>query len=179
MFLDMRSSTTIAEMIGNEQYFNLLRDVFADITGTILKYRGEIYQYVGDEVVISWPVKTGIRDCNCIRCFLDIQDIMEQSAQTYLDRYGHAPVFKAGLHFGSVTAGEVGVIKKDIVYTGDVLNTAARIQGQCNSYGVNLLLSDALFHLIDHKGEYELIPLGEIELRGKDEKVAVSSLKRA
>ena len=57
MFADMRSSTTIAEKLGNKLYFNLLNDLFGDITGTILDYEGEIYQYVGDEIVISWPIK--------------------------------------------------------------------------------------------------------------------------
>jgi len=47
MFLDMRSSTTIAEKIGNEKYFNLLNDMFSDITTTIINNNGEIYQYVG------------------------------------------------------------------------------------------------------------------------------------
>ena len=73
MFMDMRSSTAIAEKIGIEKYFNLLNDLFSDITDTILNNEGEIYQYVGDEIVISWPMKKGIRNANCLRCFTQIQ----------------------------------------------------------------------------------------------------------
>ena len=40
MFADMRSSTTIAEKIGHKKYFNLLSDLFSDITNTILNYEG-------------------------------------------------------------------------------------------------------------------------------------------
>ena len=179
MFLDMRSSTSIAERIGHHEYFNLLRDVFADVTGTILKYQGEIYQYVGDEIVLSWTLEKGLRNANCVKCFLEIEEKLKVMAPKYDAKFGCSPEFKAGLHFGQVTAGEVGVIKKDIVYSGDVLNTAARIQGQCNRYKVNLLLSDELFHLLDHRDEYELVSIGSIELRGKEEKVALSTLRVA
>ncbi|MFT4681971.1 MAG: adenylate cyclase [Granulosicoccus sp.] len=179
MFLDMRSSTSIAEKIGHHNYFNLLRDLFADITPTILKYDGEIYQYVGDEIVLSWPLEKGLKNANCVKCFMEIEAELKELAAAYDTKYGCSPEFKAGLHFGQVTAGEVGVIKKDIIYSGDVLNTAARIQGQCNHYKVNLLLSDELFHLLEHKNEYELISIGSIELRGKQEKVSLSTLKVA
>ena len=50
MFLDMKSSTTIAEKIGNTQYFNLISEVFGDITDPILETDGELYQYVGDDI---------------------------------------------------------------------------------------------------------------------------------
>jgi class 3 adenylate cyclase len=43
LFLDMKSSTTIAEKIGNEQYFRLLHDVFSDIAESIAEFEGEIY----------------------------------------------------------------------------------------------------------------------------------------
>lgn len=179
MFLDMRSSTSIAEKIGHHNYFNLLRDLFADITPTILKYGGEIYQYVGDEIVLSWPLERGLKNSNCIRCFLEIEENLKKLASDYDKKYGCSPEFKAGLHFGQVTAGEVGIIKKDIIYSGDVLNTAARIQGQCNHYKVNLLLSEDLFHLLDHDDAFELVNIGSIELRGRQEKVSLSTLRVA
>jgi len=96
----------------------------------------------------------------------------------YEERYGHAPIFKARLHFGTVTAGEVGIIKKDIVYSGDVLNTTARIQAQCNLYGVDLLLSQDLIEMLGENEDFKVIPLGDLELRGKNQRVAISSLMR-
>ena len=112
MFMDMRSSTTIAEKIGNEKYFNLLNDVFADLTDTIIKYDGEIYQYVGDEIVICWSMKRGIRDGNFIRCFLAVKKRLETLRPEYEKHYGLVPEFKAGIHYGEVMAGEIGVIKE-------------------------------------------------------------------
>ena len=56
---------------------------------------------------------------------------LKQKSKLYQDRFGLVPSFKAGIHIGKVTTGEIGKIKRDIIFTGDVLNTAARIQGLC------------------------------------------------
>ena len=66
MFLDLRSSTTIAERLGEEKYFSFIKDVFKDATPSILDSRGEIYQYVGDEIVISWKMENGQKNANFI-----------------------------------------------------------------------------------------------------------------
>lgn len=176
MFMDMRSSTSIAEKIGNEKYFNLLNDLFSDITDTILNNEGEIYQYVGDEIVISWSIKKGIRNANCLRCFTQIQEKLADLKPIYKKKYGVVPEFKAGLHYGPVMAGEVGVIKKDIIYSGDVLNTTARIQEQCNHYNVDILISKVTFDLISDTDGFKLIPLGSIELRGKKRKIDLNTI---
>lgn len=176
MFMDMRSSTTIAERIGNEKYFDLLNDLFADITNTIINNEGEIYQYVGDEIVISWSILKGTKNANCLRCFTQIQKKLTELKPHYEKKYGIMPEFKAGLHYGPVIAGEIGVIKKDIIYSGDVLNTTARIQEQCNKYSVDFLISKETFDLISDTNEYKLVPLGRIELRGKNRKINLNTL---
>ena len=63
------------------------------------------------------------------------------------------------------------VIKKDIVYSGDVLNTTARIQGLCNQYKVDFLLSKIAYDLIEENDHFEYISLGNIELRGKENEI--------
>lgn len=176
MFLDMRSSTTIAEKLGNEQYFNLLSDLFDDITDTILDHEGEIYQYVGDEIVISWTKKNGVKKANCLNCFIQIQNKLISLNQHYKNKYGLIPEFKAGLHCGEVMAGEIGSIKKDIVYSGDVLNTTARIQELCNQYNVDFLLSKKAFDLMEDNDQFDLISLGSIELRGKESEINLNTI---
>ncbi len=177
MFLDMRSSTTIAEKIGNEKYFNLLNDMFSDITDTILKNKGEIYQYVGDEIVISWPLIKGIQNGEFINCFFEIQNKLIDLGPIYQRKYGLIPEFKAGIHYGQVMAGEIGIVKKDIIYSGDVLNTTARIQESCNVYNVDILISKETFDFIQNPEGYELVPLGSIELRGKERKIDLNTIK--
>lgn len=70
MFLDMKSSTAIAEQIGHVRYFEMLKEYFSDLSDSIIKYSGEIYQYVGDEIVVSWKLRNGLLNNNCVNCFL-------------------------------------------------------------------------------------------------------------
>jgi len=179
MFMDMKSSTTIAEKIGNKQYFNLLKDLFNDVTDAILSTEGEIYQYVGDEVVISWSLEKGMREANCIRCFEKVREELRGLRPYYEAKFGVVPTFKAGVHYGMVTAGEVGSIKKDIAYSGDVLNTASRIQEQCNHYDVDFLISKETLDLFGDDLSYEPVHLGNIELRGKKNLIDLNTLKSA
>lgn len=177
MFLDLKSSTTIAEKIGSRRFFEFLREVYRDITDPIIDSLGEIYQYVGDEVIITWTVHNGLKDNNCLACFFNIEQLMERRSDYYLDKYGHAPTFKAGLHLGEATVGEIGIIKKDIVFSGDVLNTTSRIQGECNHHQVNLLISADLLQHMSASETYQRIQMGEIRLRGKENKVALSTVR--
>jgi adenylate cyclase len=178
MFLDLRSSTTIAEHLGEVRYFNFINQVFKDVTPAILATRGEIYQYVGDEIVISWKMRDGIQNANCIACYFKVQSTLNQQYVKYRSQYdGIEPVFKAGLHYGHVMAGEVGVVKRDIAYSGDVLNTTARIQSKCNEFGVNILCSKYLLDKLNlGLSDFRTQLLGEIPLRGKQEKVKICSI---
>lgn len=171
MFLDMKSSTTIAENIGHEKYFDLLKAYYADMTNAILETSGEIYQYVGDEIVVSWTIKEGIHDNNCIRCFAKISETIELKGEDYQKRFGLVPEFKAGYHIGEVTIGEIGIIKKDIIYTGDVLNTTARIQAECNAYHAKALISGSLLAELQKENPISFTKIGELLLRGKNEPV--------
>ncbi|WP_436516623.1 adenylate/guanylate cyclase domain-containing protein [Ekhidna sp. To15] len=175
MFLDLRSSTTIAENLGEEQYFNFLKEVFQTVTPAILKHKGEIYQYVGDEMVISWEKGLGVKNNRCITCYFDAQQLLNEKEAYFTLNYGVRPEFKAGLHYGHVMAGEIGVIKREIAYSGDVLNTTARIQSKCNEHGVNILISDALIEQLSLTA-HKLKNLGHIELRGKSESVRLYAL---
>jgi adenylate cyclase len=179
MFLDMKSSTTIAEKLGHVHYYRLLNDYYADITEAIIQTSGEIYQYVGDEVVVSWKMKNGLEDNNCLKCFFTIKDIFKTRSKEYIESYGLVPGFKAGFHCGMVTTGEIGVVKKEIIFTGDVLNTTARIQSLCNAHKVDILVSNDLLSKLKTGNHYKFREIGECELRGKDEKVILQTLKKS
>ena len=177
MFLDLRSSTTIAEKLGEERYFNFLKDVYRFATPPILHRQGEIYQYVGDEIVVSWKTNIGIKDANCVQCFFEVQKALKDKHPYFMDHYNTQPEFKAGLHFGHVMAGEIGIVKRDIAYSGDVLNTAARIQSKCNELGVNILISKALIESINlNRTLVEATEVGDILLRGKEQKVVLYTI---
>lgn len=179
MFLDMRSSTTIAERLGHTRYFELLNELYADITDPILYSRGDIYQYVGDEISVSWPFRRGVARQRCIRCFLNIRSKLKARATHYQAKYGIAPVFKAGFHYGPVTTGEVGLVKKERIYSGDVVNTTAHIQNECNQHGVDNLISDELVKELRFPPSYVLRNLGTTELKGRRQAIGLWTMEVA
>lgn len=176
MFLDLNSSTTIAERLGDEKYHELLKDFYSDITNPILDSNGEIYQYVGDEVIVAWKYEDGIKNNQCVQCFFDIKMHIEKMKDKYLNRYGLVPSFKAGVHCGKVVAGEVGIIKRDITYSGDVLNTTSRILTLCKEFNAEILSSAELIAQLSLSKQYAMRSLGSIKLRGKEKEVLLSSL---
>lgn len=175
MFLDLRSSTTHAEKLGCERYHNLLHDVFTDIEGPIDRYEGEVYQYVGDGVVLTWTTEKGVTDLNCLRCFFAIIDCLESRSGRYEERYNLIPQMKAGLHSGRVIAGEVGEEKREIVFHGDTVNTASRIQGECNRFREQILLSEKLLKLFDKEqiAAYSPEEKGTILLDGRTASISL------
>lgn len=167
MFLDMKSSTTIAEHLGHICYFDLLKMYYDTMSDAIINHSGEVYQYIGDEVVITWELAKGIDKANCLQCYFALKESMQQQAKKFKQHFGVIPDFKAGMHLGEVTTGEIGALKKEIVFTGDVLNTTARIQGLCKDYEKDLILSEELMNTIPEKDKFQFNSLGELNLRGK------------
>jgi adenylate cyclase len=167
MFMDLKSSTTFAEKLGHIKYSQFIQDCFFDITDVITKYKAKIYQYVGDEVVLSWSIKEGIEHGHCINTFFAYDTLIKSKKNYYEKKYGISPEFKAGLHLGRVTIAEVGEIKKELAYHGDVLNTAARIQGKCNDFQKRLLISEAMKIKLENQHLFDFSGIGDVNLKGK------------
>ena len=178
MFMDLKSSTAFAEKLGHLKYSRLIQDCFYDLTDVVTKYKAVIYQYVGDEIVLTWLLNQGIEQGNCLKTFYAYDEAIQRRANYYNAEYGVIPVFKAGLNAGIVTAAEVGEIKKELAYHGDAINTAARIQDQCNAFGSRLLVSEELRnYLLDHH-EYDFKLIGDVALKGKELSVSIYDVRR-
>ncbi|MEP0131635.1 MAG: adenylate/guanylate cyclase domain-containing protein [Eudoraea sp.] len=175
MFLDLRSSTSIAEKLGHIKISRLLQDCFTDLS-VVRNYKAEIYQYVGDEVILSWSISHGLENLNCIKAYFNFQNLLESRSDFYKKKYGLVPFFKAGLNVGDVTIAEVGQIKREIAFHGDTLNTASRIEGMCNEYEKGLLLSQTLKKLIEERTELKFHMVGEVLLRGKSKPLKIYSI---
>lgn len=176
LFSDMKSSTRIAEELGHSRYFDLLRAYYDTLAEAIVEHGGQVYQYIGDEVVVSWPEEVGLRDNDCIRCVLHMKRDLTQRAPYFEDRFGIVPDFKAGMQLGVVTTGEIGALKKEIVFTGDVLNQAARIQALCSEQASDVLVGGELRDHLEAAGEWHFRALGRHVLRGKEEAVEIFAL---
>lgn len=175
IFLDINESTSIAEDLGHEKYFRMLRDFFSDITLPVLSNDGEIYQYVGDEVLVTW-LNTPENKIKSLKFIRNTYYLLERLSKRYEKKYSHIPKFKAGAHAGEVTAGFVGQIKKELVYSGDTMNTAARIRSMCNELNESFILSEDFMHDFHQPFGYTISEIGKIELKGRTEPVKLYSL---
>jgi len=179
LFLDIESSTQMAEELGDLGAYDLISTFYFDIDEAILDHNGEAHRYIGDEIVITWPLALGLRDANCLRCFFAIEDIIARRANTYQARFGRVPKFRAGLHCGRVVAGFTGDSKRQISYFGDTVNTAARLEKACRELGFNLVASADVINNTAVPDELDAVALGGYELRGKSESVELFGIRRA
>jgi adenylate cyclase len=176
LFIDLKDATECAEQLGHIEYSQLLQDCFYDINSMITRYHGEIYQYVGDEIVITWESPRGLKNLNCIHLYYNFMKKIHEHSDYYLSKFGLVPEFKAGMNCGHVTVAEVGIIKREIAYHGDTINTASRIQHQCNKYGKRLLISGQLYNRLGECKDYKIIPTDLATLKGKKNPVELYSV---
>ena len=175
LFIDLKDSTTIAEKLGHIKYSRLLQAFFIDLNYVMPRYYGNIYQYVGDEAVITWRKPVGLKDLNCIRFYYAFKKRIERRSNYYQKKYGLVPEFKAGINMGEVTAAEVGINKREIAYHGDVLNTASRIQQLCNEFGKSILTTKTIVNYLP-KRDFNIQLLGEKHLKGKTKPEKIYSI---
>jgi adenylate cyclase len=178
LFLDLKSSTTHAERLGHERYSALIQDCFRDLA-VALEHRAEVYQYVGDEAVLSWEARAGLDDLNCLRAFYRFRSQLRTRAAHYEGAYGFVPEFKAGGNIGEVTGVEVGEIKREIAFHGDVLNAAARIQALCNQYAEELLISEYLHRALPPSPDFVFTPIGTLQLRGRQQPLDLYAVRQS
>lgn len=166
MFLDLDNSTTIAEEIGEIKYHEFLKNFFSDISDPVIKCDARIFQYVGDEVVFVWKLEEGIKENNCLKLHEKIEEEIKELSEDYQKEFGYVPQFKSALHYGKAVVGEVGKIKSEIVYHGDVVNTTSRILEVAKKNGCNQLISEDLLNVLD-MSSISYSEFGTYKLRGK------------
>ncbi len=176
MFLDMKSSTTIAENLGHVKFGELVQDCFSDLT-VVVNRHAQVYQYVGDEAILYWEVNKGLHHCNCLMAFFEYMKQLKSRESYYLKKYGVCPDFKAGINIGEVTVAEVGDIKRDLTFLGDTMNTAARIEGLCNAYQKVLLISETLHNQLPESEFLKRTFVDNLALEGKQQSIGVYSVE--
>jgi adenylate cyclase len=175
LFIDLKDSTPIAEKLGHAKYFFFIRDFIHHISLALLEYDGLIYQYVGDEIVVSWLSNVRNRD-KCIQSVVRARRIIQKQSDYYRRKYGMVPEYRIGVHLGMVTVGEIGIVKKDLTMSGDAMNTTARIRtmtGELNQKFVGSV------DFVNNAGlkDWQVESLGIIDLKGKEQPMELFAIK--
>ena len=167
MFLDLDYSTTLAETMGHMKYSRLLNQCFNDLSDLLLSYEADVYQYVGDAVILTWPTVEGQQQDEVADLYFAFREKLCRRAPFYQRTFGVVPTFKASVHSGMVSITRVGRHRKELAYHGDVLNTAARLLGMSSQLQKNLLVTSSVAKNISQHRLYEIHPVDTLLLRGK------------
>ena len=176
-FLDLVGSTAIAEDIGNVRFHALLSHTFTRLSRVVTDSGGEVYRYVGDALIATWPLGAMEDNARPIRCLLACRDALEAARAALLREHGHLPEFRAGLHSGPLVAGEIGGFKREIALVGDAMNTTARLEQACRTTGHAWLASKPLLDRTLMPAGVVASSIGHHVLRGKAECVELFALE--
>lgn len=169
LFLDLKSSSVMAEKLGHKKYSRMLQACYKDLSELVIKYRGAIYQFVGDEAVITWKSKNKNDYENSVSLFYAFTNYLKQRTEFFESEFGIKPEFKGAINAGQVMTAEVGgYLKSEIAHHGDVLNTTARMLELAKSFPNQLIVSSRVKENLKKYDKYQIVSQGKIKLRGKN-----------
>lgn len=157
LFMDLKGSTSIGEKLGDMKFHQLICDFFYDITASILTFQGEVYRYVGDEIVVVWDLDSGVENANCIRVHFDAKRRIWKNRERYLEKYDLVPDFRSVINYGQVFAGEIGDVKSQIIYQGRVLYITREMARQSRNQPNDLVMSASLVNQLDLPLVYQAV----------------------
>jgi len=176
MFLSLGESDTIISKTGNLNYHNFINDFIFDISNTILIHQGKIVHYMEDEIVIVWSIRNGTKNANCVRTYFDLCHEIVGYFEYYHTKYGVLPRPKCAIHAGNVIRAEIGEIKSEISFFGDVVNSTSRILSEAVRKEVDILVSQQVMEIIQLPIHYQAKNQGVFTLKGKHHPIQLYSL---
>lgn len=178
LFIDIVGSTPVAERLGPLAAHRYLDRVFEVASDPIDDWHGDVYQYVGDEMVVTWTLAEGRPQARPLGCLFAIETALKQAASQFQREFGTAPRLRAALHAGEVVTGETGGSRRAIVFHGDVMNTTSRIENATRELDRPFLASEDALSRIDAKGGYRCDDLGPQQLRGRERQVRLYAVSK-
>jgi adenylate cyclase len=108
-----------------------------------------------------------------------MRDALVQAASRFEREFGAVPRIRGSLNFGSVIVGEIGEVKRAIVFNGDVMNTAARLEEQSRHVDGGFVAARAAIARFDDAPPVALRDLGPLTIRGRVDPVDAMALAEA
>jgi len=179
LFVDIVGSTPVAERLGPEAVHGYLDRVFQLASDPVDEHDGEVHQYVGDEMVVTWSLAEGRPEARPLACLFAIEAALAAAAPEFEREFGAVPKIRAALHAGEVVTGEIGGSRRAIVFHGDVMNTTSRIENLTRALGRNFLVSEDALRRLEGAARFAPEDLGPQELRGREAPMRVYAVRAA
>ncbi len=178
LFLDLVGSTAIAERIGATRFLELVNRFVYDVGAALEGSGGTIYQYVGDEAIVTWRLDKTRDLSDAVEVVFRLRARIAARGDEYRSRFGVMPAFRAALHAGPVVAGEIGDSKLEIVLLGDTVNTTARIEQSCRDFDRDFLASAEALSLASLPAGTRSEAMPAVALKGKSQQVELYAITR-
>jgi len=178
IFLDLKSSTAIAERIGHAQYSLFINECFQILTKYMYKYGASLYQFVGDEAILSWKTPTAKKTLTPLQLYFDFSEHLLKENERLKNDFDANAKFKATIHSGLVAVTKIQSVKNEIVYHGDVLNICSRMMEECNRLGKDLLVSQTIAEWLENNQTYKARFVEELMFRGKEKESQIYEINK-
>lgn len=174
MFVDFRGFTAGAQSRTPQEVVDRLDGAFAVLVDILDRHGGIVNKFLGDGFLALFgaPLEASDAAHRSVAAGREMLTAMDRiNAQTSWPlRIG------IGIHFGEVVAGNIGSPRrKEYTVIGDTVNFASRLEALNKEFGSQLLISATVREALGDDGQ-DAVALGEVTVRGYEQKVAVFQL---
>lgn len=182
LFCDIRQFTDFSEHHTPGEVVTLLNEYLPVIVQSAQEHGGIVNKFGGDSTLIIYGAPRAIQDSayHAVLTALDIRAGLKKLNAHLVETFGSPVRAGVGINTGVALAGAVGTQKRqEYTVVGNTVNLAARIDGLNKQFpGEDILISEWTYEALDgHRDEFELISLGTVPIRGKNEPVEIWSVK--
>ena len=184
MFADLRGSTMFAESLPPETVVDVINRYLSELTEAILGHGGTLISYLGDGfmAVFGAPIPQEDHADRALDAAREILGERLPRFNEWLREQGYGDDFTIGIgiNTGPFMAGNVGSEKR-LEYTamGDTINTASRLEGATKESGFYALIADSTREALVGPVGGDVVAVGEVDVRGRQEKVTIWSIQAA
>ncbi len=174
LFSDLENFTGISETMNAQDLVALLNDYLTHMSFEISEHAGVLDKFIGDAIVAFWgaPVDDDLHARQAVSCALAMQAKLKILREIWAKK--GLPLFKMriGINTGYAVVGNVGSIDRlDYTMIGDMVNLAARLEGENKNHGTEILISEFTYQQV--KDVFVCRELGSVKVKGKQQAVMI------
>ena len=175
LFCDIRGFTPLSERMSPEDVVLLLNEFYTLMIETVFKHDGTLDKFLGDAVmaVFGAPIAHPDHAVRAVRTAIAMQEGISVLNAARAKQGKERIQVGIGVSVGEVVAGTVGSGERmEYTVIGDSVNLASRLES--NAKPGRILISGRTYDKV--RNLVEVVPLGPIKVKGKEEQVDVFEL---
>lgn len=145
IFTDLAGFTSLAEQLDPGDIVGLLNGYIDGMCAIIFEYGGTVDKIVGDAVAAYWgaPMEQEDQRTRAVECALAMDEFAEDYRQRNLTVAGMLGITRIGINSGTAIIGNFGGANFfDYTAHGDMVNTAARLEGANKYTGTRICVGE-------------------------------------